>query len=75
MRQSSSSFQPNPSRTKFEQWVYQIQTRLGIHPKWETDLIQTDDKLKMYKDLKDKGICSRLYDLRINYLKGWIQKL
>lgn len=75
MSHSSSSLQTNPNRTKFERLVYFIQTKLGIHPKWETDLIQTDDKLKMYKKLKDNGICSTLYDLRINYLKGWIQKL
>ena len=55
--------------------IYQFQTRLGIHPKWEKDLVQSDDTLKVYKQFKDKGMCSRLYYLRINFLKGWITKL
>ena len=33
------------------------------------------DTLKVYKQFKDKGMCSRLYYLRINFLKGWITKL
>jgi hypothetical protein len=48
---------------------------LGIQPKWERDLLQTDEKLKVYKEFKDKGMCSTLYYLRINFLKGWTIKL
>lgn len=55
--------------------IYQFQIQLGIEPKWEKDLVQSDDTLKVYKQFKDKGMCSRLYYLRINFLKGWITKL
>jgi hypothetical protein len=71
----SHSIEPNSNNVELQRLVYKIQTKLGIHPKWENNLINTDAKLKVYKELKDKGICSRLYYLRINYLKGWITKL
>ena len=71
----SHSIEPNSHSVELQRLVYKIQTKLGIHPKWESHLINTDTKLKVYKELKDKGICSRLYYLRINYLKGWITKL
>jgi len=61
--------------TELEKLVYTIQTKIGIHPKWERELVSRDEKLKIYKELKDRGICSNLYYLRINFLKGWMQKL
>jgi len=62
----------NPSIKKL---VFRIQTRLGIHPKWETELIESDETLRIYREFKDKGMCSRLYYLRINFLKGWMKLL
>jgi hypothetical protein len=71
----SQSVHPNPQRSRLERFIYEIQSRLGIQPKWERDLLQTDDRLKAYKEFKDKGMCSTLYYLRINFLKGWMIKL
>ena len=61
--------------TELEKLVYTIQTKIGIYPKWERELVNGDEKLKIYKEPNDKGICSKLYYLRINFLKGWMQKL
>jgi hypothetical protein len=71
----NNSVHPNPQRSRLERFIYQIQSRLGIRPKWETELLETDDKLKTYKEFKDRGMCSTLYYLRINFLKGWTIKL
>jgi hypothetical protein len=71
----NNSVHPNPQRSRLERFIYQIQSRLGIRPKWEKELLETDDTLKAYKEFKDRGMCSTLYYLRINFLKGWTIKL
>jgi hypothetical protein len=69
----NTSVSDSPQRSRVEKLIYQIQTRLGIHPKWEKELVESDETLRIYKEFKDRGMCSRLYYLRINFLKGWIQ--
>jgi hypothetical protein len=62
-----------PQNSRIEKLIYRIQTRLGIHPKWEKELVESDETLKLYKEFKDRGMCNRLYYLRINFLKGWMR--
>jgi hypothetical protein len=69
----NTSVSDSPQRSRVEKLIYQIQIRLGIHPKWERELVESDETLRIYKEFKDRGMCSRLYYLRINFLKGWIQ--
>ena len=57
--------------------IYQLQHSVGITPKWEQQLVMGDTKLQSYKRwMKSDKVCSQsckeLYDMRISYLKGWM---
>lgn len=70
-------------RKKFEYIIYNFQHRLGLVPKWETELRINDDKLRTFYTeahsfRNDGWMCKHyeeLYHNRLNYLKGWIEKL
>jgi hypothetical protein len=58
--------------------LFEITSSLGIHPKWERDLLQTDYHLQTYKRWQESNKCSynccrELYYNRIQFLKGWIE--
>ena len=58
--------------------LFEITSSLGIHPKWERDLLQTDYHLQTYKRWEHTNKCCpskcrELYLNRIQFLKGWIE--
>lgn len=50
---------------------------LGIRPKWETRLLQQDDKLQKFSSAAQSGLCGcarkwdGLYINRLKFIKGW----
>jgi hypothetical protein len=63
---------------KIQHLIYEIQHSVGIQPKWETNLIESDEHLKTFLSWKESKICcpskcEELYHNRLNYLKGWIK--
>ena len=63
---------------KVKKLIYEIQHNIGIEPKWERDLIDSDTYLKMFLQWRESGKCcpskcDELYHNRLNYLKGWIE--
>ena len=57
--------------------IYQLQHSVGITPQWERNLLKGDTKLQSYKRWMQSGKCcpkrcKDLYDMRISYLKGWM---
>jgi|TARA_B110000211_G_scaffold151951_1_gene172818 hypothetical protein len=59
--------------------LFEISSSLGIHPKWENELIKSDYHLQTYKRWEEGSSCESkckvikdLYLNRIHYLKGWI---
>lgn len=58
--------------------IYIIQHTIGIQPKWEKKLIQSDTQLQTYKSwMENDKVCSQtcdeLYHNRLNFLKGWLR--
>jgi hypothetical protein len=70
-------------KKKFEYIVYIFQHRLGVVPHWEQKLRINDDKLRTFHSeancgFNDGWVCKHyeeLYHNRLNFLKGWIEKL
>lgn len=64
---------------KLNKALFEISSSLGIHPKWENELIKSDYHLQTYKRWEEGSSCESkckvikdLYLNRIHYLKGWI---
>ena len=60
---------------KIDESIYQLQKTIGVRPKWEKDLIETDTHLQTYLEWKKQkyvpdSMCDELYSTRLNYLKG-----
>ena len=58
--------------------LFEISSSLGIHPKWESELVKSDYYLQTYKRWEESNVmcsykCKELYHNRISYLKGWIE--
>ena len=59
--------------------LFEFTSSLGIHPKWERELVESDYHLQTYKRWLEKPNvmcthkCKELYYNRISYLKGWIE--
>lgn len=58
--------------------LFEITSSLGIHPKWEKELVESDYHLQTYKRWEESNAmcsykCKDLYLNRISYLKGWIE--
>ena len=58
--------------------LFEITSSLGIHPKWERELIEKDYHLQTFKRWEESDVmcthkCKELYYNRISYLKGWIE--
>jgi hypothetical protein len=63
---------------KIDYIIYSVQHSIGIQPKWETKLIESDTHLKTYKGWMSKERickkkCDELYHNRLNFLKGWLR--
>ena len=57
--------------------LFEITSSLGIHPKWEKELVESDYYLQTYKRWEESNKCcpskcKELYHNRISYLKGWM---
>ena len=60
---------------KIDESIHQLQKTIGVKPKWEKDLIETDSHLQTYLKWKEQkyvpdNMCDELYSTRLNYLKG-----
>jgi len=63
---------------KIDYIIYSVQHSIGIKPKWEAELIESDPHLQTYKGwMKKDGVCKKkcdeLYHNRLNFLKGWLK--
>ena len=63
---------------KISYLIYITQHTIGIQPKWETNLIESDTHLQTYKRwMRNEKVCKKkcdeLYHNRLNFLKGWLR--